>query len=254
MASAEEIQAKLNERYRRFKADSASKVSAELAQRLSSPVLLHVTDAWLNSKHRVIAVGQETVGWNWEEGSYYPWPYQAISTFQDFLSDPQAVEALVFGYQQFEFCKHQRNETNSPFWQNYRRLRRSLEEDTEGSVLQVNLFRMSLDAGSVIDNSTADELKAIQLAQGGLLRDELEIVQPKVVLFFTGPRYDDALNNEFPGRLLTDFGHYPVNQAARVVHTALPSLSFRTYHPKALRLLKLEHLVDEIENVVTASS
>lgn len=224
----------------------------ELLARLSPPLLLHPTVRWKEAPVRVLIVGQETLGWGFETGSYYDWPYSSIWSFEDFLTVPDSVEAMIHGYKVFEFSRYQPENYRSPFWRAYRQVRHKFDNEIDGletAVLWTNIFRMSLDGGSVVKGGTPEEIKSIQIATHGLLRYEIEILKPDVVLFFTGPDYNDVLYSEFKDVQLQDFNGYDLSRTSWIAHPSLPLVSIRTYHPGYLNRGNW-HLVDEVEQAI----
>jgi hypothetical protein len=71
-----------------------------------------------------------------------------------------------------------------------------------------------------------------KLATGWCLTEEIRILQPTAVVFFSGPNYDEALRDEFPGLQFAgvDERRY-ARRFAKVIHNSLPDRSFRSYHP-----------------------
>ncbi len=220
--------------YERFKKNAD--FSIELSMRLSPPLLLHVPQTWLSSNERILLVGQETLGWGFEAGCYYEWPYPQILNYSAFKAEPASVAAMVQGYRVFEFAKHQPINYRSPFWRAYRQCRVALGELRDGietSVLWTNLFRMSLDGGRVLNGSTAE---VAQLLNAGkeLLRKEILILCPTAVVFYTGPDYNSALYSTFPCMKLIHFNDHDPTRTARISHPDLPDRAWRTFHPNHL--------------------
>lgn len=239
-----DIQEALRSRYERFRAEA--EVPPLLARKMSSPLLVAVSDSWVASKCRILVVGQEVLGWGFAKGDYYDWPFRPIRNFQDFKTNADSVEALIHGYTTFNYSKRQPANARGCFWTAYRKLRATLEGDIDGSILWTNLFRMSVDGGSVIRNSSPGEIMILQRAQVGLLPDEIRILQPMVIIFFTGPNYDHALAREFPGIEYSPFKSRTTRVAANLSHPRLPLCSIRTYHPASLRRQRLWPIVDEV--------
>jgi hypothetical protein len=67
-----------------------------------------------------------------------------------------------------------------------------------------------------------------------LFTEELAILEPHVCLFFSGPYYDDFIKATLPACEVVACGDAPVRELARLTHSALPTASFRTYHPAFL--------------------
>lgn len=211
-----------------------AEVPPALASRLSCPLLLSMGPTWPTSEHRLLLIGQETLGWDFRSGDYYDWPHPSLASLADFQSYDHAVPALVHGYAEFDFAKRQPANYRSPFWRAFRLLREHSASSGTGEVLWSNLFRCSLDGGSVVNTATAAELQNILAFQQGLLGREITALRPTGVLFVTGPYYDFAINSEFPGATWERVPSYDPRHVSRVVHPALPDRTFRTYHPNYL--------------------
>jgi hypothetical protein len=68
-----------------------------------------------------------------------------------------------------------------------------------------------------------------------VIKKEISVFEPDVVIFFTGPNYDDIMKDVFgPLALSPVHDDFSVRQLARVESESLPTLSFRTYHPNYL--------------------
>lgn len=241
------MQEELNREYSMFKKGSG--LAQILRERLSPPLLLNVPEAWELSTKRILVVGQETLGWGFKAGEYYAWPYESILSFDDFLNVENSVEALIHGYVCFEFARHQPDNYNSPFWRAYRQVRELIKEDVDGNntaVLWTNLFRMSLDGGSVVKNGTESEVAQISAYIKNILLNEISILKPNSVIFFTGPDYNQALLNEFDQCEFNPFGNYDVSQTSYVKHPCLPKRSIRTYHPGYLARSEQWGLLKEV--------
>ncbi|MBK8509590.1 MAG: hypothetical protein IPL51_13430 [Candidatus Competibacteraceae bacterium] len=240
------MQEQLLEQYEKLK--SSVRFRGDLPKRLSAPLCLYAPERWKNSENRVLIIGQETLGWGFCSGRYYDWPYEPIANWQDFTRVQDSVTAMVHGYKSFEFSRYQPENYRSPFWQAYRQFREVLGEQRDGvetSVLWTNLFRMSLDGGSVIKGSR-EEVEQIREASRAVLRAELRILKPTAVVFFTGPKYNEALYSLFPNIEVFSFNGRDPQKTAQIMHPDLPSMAWRTYHPKYLSLSQQWGVIDEI--------
>lgn len=238
--------------YRSF-SGVAREIRHELACRLSPPLLLSVPDAWVKSTARILLMGQETGTWIWAKGDKrYSWPFAPLRQLGDFVANEDAVAALMHAYQLFDFSRASPPNRNSPFWSAYRRVRDSVERKEERSVLWSNVFKVDLDGGSVL-RATARELEEVYSLQRGLVREEMRILKPRAVVFFTGPDYDNAVNQAFPSCEWTAIGDHSVRTLARVSHPDLPACALRTYHPSYLRRAGLEAaMLDSIVRQITS--
>lgn len=247
MAVNENVQKTLNTLYEKFKCEVSLPV--DLAARASPPLLLSVSDTWVDAQRRVLVVGQETLGWEWYPGNYYPNLQAPIENFADFQKTHNGVEALTAGYRDFEFARKQSENYNSPFWRAYRSIRTALGEEVDGpdtAVLWTNLFRMSVDNGSVYENANAEEALFLREASSELLLAEIEALAPTSIIFFTGPNYNTHLYAMLPGVELMGFEQYEMEKTSMLSHPKLPVLSFRTYHPAYLSRSKQWGIIAEI--------
>jgi hypothetical protein len=226
------MQHELSSLYRGFFA--SAKISDALASRLSCPLLLAV-GSWPTAARRVLFVGQETLGWDWKAGCYYPWPHPPLVTLVDFKAYDGAVDALVEAYSVFAFSQHQPRNFNGPFWRAFHLLRGAINGDGNAAMLWTNLFRCDVGGGSVLRGCNPAELRELMAFQRGLLTSEIRVLQPTAILFFTGPSYDFELRSEFPDAALSAAPGRRERQFAQIRHSELPSVAIRTYHPSYLR-------------------
>ena len=247
------MQEELNRVYKNFL--NSAQLSEELKRRLSAPLLIRVSEKWKESKKRVLVVGQETLGWDFDP-KQTTGAYSKISSFSDFIKKDNSVESMVRGYFYFDFARHQPKHHRSPFWRAFRQVRAANRDEVDGinsSVLWSNLFRMSLDGGSVVKNGTKEEVAAVQKASKGILRKEVEILKPTSVLFFTGPNYNNALYSEFKNVELLPFKGYPMSRTSYIRHPRLPKSTLRTYHPGYLNRGHWK-VVDQVVDAVVSAN
>jgi hypothetical protein len=180
---------------------------------VSRPLLLYVPDAYHAAAFKLMIVGQETNGW----------------------CDPgDTVDTLIGIYCGFNLGQKC---YRSPFWQAAHRIYRGLNpQGPERAFLWSNLVKV--DQNGRRPESAVEEA----VSRLGLLPAEISITQPDVVVFFTGPFYDDRLRSTFRGLTLNP-GSAVI---ARVEHPDLPVHSYRTYHPGYLRRSRQWHVLDEL--------
>jgi hypothetical protein len=66
-----------------------------------------------------------------------------------------------------------------------------------------------------------------------VIPDEVKILKPDIILFLTGPDYDDAIRDNFGETVYSPVPPYSERQLAKL---SIPSIgfAFRTYHPNYL--------------------
>lgn len=177
---------------------------------ISAPLVIDVPPGYEASQVRLMIVGQEALGWG--------------ESINPTLPAEDVLNTLRSWYRDFDRGSRYKA---TPFWQAAMQIFMALNPAATSRVfLWSNLYKMDVGGRRP---SPANEAA---FDDAHLLRVETEALRPHVVVFFTGPSYDDRLLRCFPGAMLT-----PVSRAlVRVSHPALPPLSFRTYHPKYLRM------------------
>lgn len=189
--------------------------AAHAKGRLSAPLLMAVTPAYYQSSVRLMIVGQETFDWGDVTTNGY-----------------RTVAELRARYHEFALG---RTYTRSPFWTAAHQVYRTLNVDgpPEG-FLWSNLVKADLSKHR-LSRALEDQVSHVPA-----LQREIEITQPDVVLFFTGPRYDERLAATFPSarHVMLEPG------LTRVVDVPGAMHAFRTYHPRYLRMSRRWSLLD----------
>ena len=206
---------KLSEMYSRVLHDIWPALSA--VGDLGGPLLIDVPDAYRNATVKLMVVGQQTNGWGHPE---------------------DGIESLLALYSGFDLGK---TYVRSPFWQAAHAIYESLNPaGPPRGFLWSNLIKV--DVAQERPPRAIEEL----IASTGLLQHELSITQPNVVVFFTGPRYDDRLRATFPGveyERVNDF-------VDRLSHDELPGQTFRSYHPNYLQRSGNWTVIEELKTLV----
>ena len=212
---------------------------------LSSPLLLNVTADYAAAENqKILVVGQETFGWDPDSG-----PYRKVESLHDFVFGECSVEALMWGYRGFCFAARQPSTRKSPFWQAFRHM---TDVNARVAGMWTNLSRCDFNGGSILQAPIHFRNLMIE-AQKRLLRAEIEILEPDVCLFFTGPNYDDFMREILGDIKFHTFccGH-KTRVAARVGGRGLPCRTIRTYHPAYLRRARLWDILDQIRLLIYA--
>lgn len=217
----------------------------------SAPLLLHAGPAWSASQTRLLIVGQETQGWGYSSEKPED-PSGSIRTWEEFRVRDGAVELLMSWYAQFAFAAGHPKNRGSPFWSAFRELAHATGSDvssTNSSTLWTNLFRVDWHGGSVL-GAAQDRLSDLMNLSGEVLVREIEALEPTAVVFFTGPRYDFALDAAFTSLKRFEFAGYPTRTLSQLEHPQLPRLSFRTYHPAYLSRSRQWEVISSIAQAI----
>lgn len=91
------------------------------------------------------------------------------------------------------------------------------------------------------------EIEELFQKEFNVLPYEVEVLEPNVVVFLTGPNYDSRIEKTFTNRHETEtnlkfmeVSGYTIRQFARLEHPTLPFHTYRTYHPKCLLLSEMD--------------
>ena len=172
-------------------------------------------------KYKILIVGQENNGWGFTDDA-------RLSMFDtlDFLNICNMHDNMPIFDFPYKFCKSINNLED-------------IKDSKKTYFAWVNLREFSFDeeprtllneeAQSIIDN------------EFNILEEEIKIIKPDIVLFLTGPNYDNYIINQLKGVEFKAVENYHIRQFARVEHEALPKNSFRIYHPSYLRRSGLEN-------------
>lgn len=106
-------------------------------------------------------------------------------------------------------------------------------EDGDDGFLHTELVRLDH-----ANKRPPHEIESLLQREYNVLPMEISALAPEVVIFFTGPEYDDRLRETYHrvGRTAKPLEFEPVhgfnaNSLSRLVHPNLPYHTYRTYHP-----------------------
>lgn len=210
-----------------------SSCQAELRRHpsLSNPLLLNVPDRLDKQPIRLLTVGQQTGPRRWQ-------PDLDVRR----SGSRQGVAALMRRYANFAMGTV---EGTAHFWRFLRLLEAHLGLEA-GQSLWNNLNKCD-DAGGRPRKAGQALWEAFPV-----LPAEVRLLQPTLVVFVTGPTYDDLLGSRL-GASLERVKGWPVKSLARVRAEGLPEASFRTYHPNFLLRFR-KSLADELLRVLHAAA
>jgi hypothetical protein len=187
---------------------------------ISGPFLMSPKAAYSKQKFPFLAIGQQTNGW------------EAINS----PVTKEKCERVMDVYKKFEVGK---DYLSTPFWNVIRKIEAKLGNEPY-SCEWTNINKYDLENGK-----PDAEHERIFSTVDNLLLDEMRIMKPKVCIFFTGHAFDGRIKNIFEEVEFLSVNGFEIHQFCRLKHEELPLLTFRTYHPRYLRLRGLEDNVIE---------
>jgi hypothetical protein len=178
--------------------------------RLSAPYFAWVHPDYESVGIKLVVVGRETNGWGHLEGDY--------SDFPD-----QAARSLMHEYRDFDLGAGYSG--RATFWNPVRDLYGRLNGDAAPQSGFVALNASIMDQASCQpEASVRDALIGLRL-----LPNQIAALEPDVVVFYTGPTYEEWIDLSFPG-----VSRSGTALLARLTAPGLPEFTFRTYHPAYL--------------------
>jgi hypothetical protein len=179
--------------------------------KMGGPFLMSPNDKYKNQKNPLLIIGRETHGWTSERGN---------------------LTKQMEKYIEFNLGIKYRP---SPFWNVTRKVEKVIQNEPF-SCAWTNFSKFDFYAGS----SYGKYEVAISHVDN-LLIDEIRVIKPKVCLFFTGPSFDQRIKKVFNKIEFSEIEGWRVRQLCQLNHPSLPMMTFRTYHPRSLRMQKLEN-------------
>lgn len=202
------IQEKLNAFY--LKVLKEVNFNDEQREQLSKPLLISVPQAYLDAPLRVMFIGKETNGWK--------------GKLSGFDGSQNGIEQLLARYDK------QMDEPASygAFTRMHHHIAATLTDGRKESVLWNNLMKMDWYQGKTSGRNSLGHSEELHHLSRQMLKFEVELLQPHVMLFGSGPRYDSAIKATFP-----------IQNSRRIVPRALwafesnGTLCYRMRHPQA---------------------
>ncbi|MFC7371364.1 hypothetical protein ACFQPF_06730 [Fictibacillus iocasae] len=178
---------------------------------LSMPWLIDVVPGYIEDKHKVLIVGKESNGWE---------KYSDLLT----VEKEEAVRKLQNMYLQF---RQDNKWAHAPFWKGAHEIHKALNPDSpDYTFMTTNLIR--IDQNNTRPSKSVEEAVCSSFL---VLHSEIEMLEPDVMIFFTGPYYDERIRQTFEGVSFEMVDGFDPRILAQLKHDKLPIHTYRTYHP-----------------------
>jgi len=211
------ISKQLYELYKKHwpKLESEMKKVDPIGLKISNLFLMDIFPEYLQSKIKLLVVGQQTNGWT---------DPSTLGYFnQNLGNDP--IETLMKEYREV----HLGEKYNSTIFKASRRLYKELNSTNyPHGYLWSNLVRVD-----EVGHRPKPEIEDIVCDSFPVLSYEIEILKPDAVIFFIGQDYDIRLEKTFKG--LEKIKSDSEILIHRIKHEQLPENTFRTNHPESFR-------------------
>jgi hypothetical protein len=181
----------------------------------TSPLLIYIDkeEEFQNADIRVMIYGQETNGW-----------------FEGFYSD---IKPILDCYDNF-FNGGECWNYGGHFWNGVKKFRTMLEKKYQNNKKIRYIWNNIVKIGKSDQKGfPPDYIYEVERNHFSVIKDELQIIKPNVVLFLTGPFYDSVIADNFGQLKYTALSPFSNRELSRVELSGI-DFAFRTYHPNFL--------------------
>lgn len=213
MSERELMQAKLNDFYFTVLKDARSLFDEKHLCELSAPLLISISDAYLKSPVRIMFVGKETNGWSGKLKTYF--------------STENALPSMMTRYQ----SQMNGQKWRGRFFSMLNRTARELAGAQLDAIAWTNLMRMDWEHGKGFSRNSKGFSEVLTRISQEILKYEVELLEPDVIIFACGASYDSVIKATFPNRTASE----PIVKRALWQFKVGEILCFRSRHPQAIR-------------------
>jgi|GEM_PF-2717620 hypothetical protein len=168
---------------------------------------------YFKSHPRVFVVGQETRGWR----------NKACRIKNEFSIDDAEIDASMKVSQKFSSSGAKK----STFLQFYRKLSATIDSGSRDAALWSNQFCVSHNSGSPV-SLPPEKFDIVKKLSYKLLRAQIDILKPSVIIFTTGPSRDKYIKECFP-----EYETVNIIEPRRLWHFKVGDVNcIRTSHPR----------------------
>jgi len=178
------MQDKLNEIYMKiFTQDNLKNLKDK--DKLSAPLLLKIYDSYLMADIKIMYIGKEVNYWL----THPTIPEDKRGLNGTVSSDGIDIERLLNRYDD-QMTRSDKWEKNA-FFRQYKNIKDQLVDTVvgSGSIVWNNLFKMAYDTGHSYSKTSKGHSDKLNEISKELFLKELEIINPKILIFVTGSTY-----------------------------------------------------------------
>lgn len=183
----------------------------------TAPLLLSVDEARISQADKIIMIcGQETWGWN----SFGSSIEDGMALYHRFFTNGEFYEG--YGV--------------SSFWKAFRFFKANLASVYSGQKLEFVWQNISKIGRNDEHTGVTDVIRLLERQYFPVFKEEMNLIQPDMILFLTGPDRDHDIQFHFPDAKFHQTGNENnLRRRAWVESSNLPRASLRLYHPSYYR-------------------
>ncbi|SFV89560.1 hypothetical protein MNB_SUP05-SYMBIONT-5-696 [hydrothermal vent metagenome] len=197
-----------------------------------NPLLIKVTDEYIEADIKVVIYGQETAGWNKDLCDDFSMEY-LLNDYEAYLGNDKAY------FDDRDGCyahskKRIKRKNKRVFWnrRGFKFFTEQLKVDSDGKSVAFLWNNLSKIGKASKSGKATKCIAELEDKHFNVLKGEFEILKPNVVIFFTGPSRDSIIEEKLEAKIEQFFSsNYKRKQLAKVVFKDKNILGVRTYHP-----------------------
>ncbi|MCB9195119.1 MAG: hypothetical protein H6598_02740 [Flavobacteriales bacterium] len=189
--------------------------SLNQVDRATNPLLIQIDDNYARAKFKVMIFGQETNVWFGEKKN------------GEFLG---RVDEVIELYTKF-YLSNRCFSYGGQFWNGINRFRLILEKELETNIGLV--WNNVLKIGKCGKGAPFSSIQDIQFRNFNVIRQEIDLLQPNLLMFFSGPNYDEKIKRSLGNLNRKSFEGFTDRQMCQF-RLDCNVMAFRTYHPNYL--------------------
>lgn len=198
----------------------------------TKPLLLFPSQDYIDADFRVMIFGQETNDW-----------------CDDFDLSPDYKSVIETDLDIYDDFYNVRDDYVGQFWNGYRLFRKMLCEKYPNKKIGFiwnNIIKIG-KSGSM--HRPPEYIYKIEKEHFSVVKKEVEILKPDVILFLTGPNYDQCIKDKFGELKVIPLGSYNYREATQF---DIPNVkkTFRLYHPRYSYMKGKGTIESYFENVI----
>ncbi|WP_278622918.1 hypothetical protein [Parabacteroides gordonii] len=200
------------------------------------PLLLKVNEErYNNADLKVMVFGQETNGWE----------HQVCPIVTPVEQSSEIIDITVKGFMDYYRKFLDGWGINSPFWHYLKRIQNTLSVSLPDKTIEIvwnNIYKIgNKEKGK---NRPVKQIRDFENEYFNLIREEIEILKPDVIIFLTGPNYENRVKKIFP-----IVSSIPLVSSIRQEELSKFQFengvsAYRTSHPNYLQLSKKAKYID----------
>ncbi len=198
----------------------------------TNPLLIYVDEEkYLNADIRIMIIGQETNDW---EGNFQKDIDYTLDLYNNFLNNNSC-----FSY-------------GGQFWNGYNRFLSLLQNKyPQKKIASIWNNVIKIGNSGRHKNKSLDYIYSTERDYFNILKDEIEILKPNIILFLSGPNYDNEIKHSLENITFNSFSEKYTSRALSKIEFNNHLNIYRTYHPNYLWRNNIDSFFNEIIEDIT---